>query len=77
MTMTVSTGMLEFQPLVEVVIVIVISHRPEAKKYCSLILNSYLLRKYSFYFVSTSFSVSLPDSDTALMKYTPEFSVLR
>ena len=40
--MTVSTGMLKFQPLVEAVIVIVISHRSEAKGYCSLILNSYL-----------------------------------
>ena len=40
MTMTVSTGMLKFQPLVEAVIVI--SHRPEVKRYCSLILNSYL-----------------------------------
>ena len=43
MTMTVSTGMLKFQPLVEAVIVIVTSHRPEVKRYCSLILNSYLL----------------------------------
>ena len=43
MTMTVSTGMLKFQPLVEAVIVIVTSHRSEVKRYCSLILNSYLL----------------------------------
>ena len=42
MTMAVSTGMLKFQPLVEAVIVIVTSHRPEAKGYCSLILSSYL-----------------------------------
>ena len=45
MTMTVSTGMLKFQPLVEAVIVIVTSHRPEVKRYCSLILNSYLDEK--------------------------------
>ncbi len=41
--MTVSTGMLKFQPLVEAVIVT--SHRPEVKRYCSLILNSYLDEK--------------------------------
>ena len=41
MTMTASMGMLKFQPLVEAVIVIVTSHRPEAKNNCSLILNTY------------------------------------
>jgi hypothetical protein len=40
--MTIDKGMLKFQPLVEAVIVIVISHRPEAKGFCSLFLNSYL-----------------------------------
>ncbi len=39
-------GMLKFQPLVEAVIVIVTSHRPDVKGFCSLFLNSYLQKKH-------------------------------
>ena len=49
----------------------------ETKKADKCRLSSFYIKVLSLYFVITSFSVSLPDSDTALMKYTPSLSVLR
>ncbi len=70
--MTVSTGMLKFQPLVEAVIVIVISHRPEVKRYCSLILNSYLVKNELPYLITQSSRVLV-----SVENFTPAFTVLR
>ena len=70
--MTVSTGMLKFQPLVEAVIVIVISHRPEVKRYCSLILTSYLVKNELPYLITQSSRVLV-----SVENFTPAFTVLR
>ncbi len=68
--MTVSTGMLKFQPLVEAVIVI--SHRPEVKRYCSLILNSYLVKNELPYLITQSSRVLV-----SVENFTPAFTILR
>ncbi len=70
--MTVSTGMLKFQLLVEAVIVIVISHHPEVKRYCSLILNSYLVKNELPYLINQSSRVLV-----SVENFTPAFTILR
>ena len=70
--MTVSTGMLKFQPLVEAVIVIVISNRPEVKRYCSLILNSFLVKNELPYLITQSSRVLV-----SVENFTPAFTILR
>ena len=70
--MTAFTEMLKFQLLVEVVIVIVTSHRPEVKRNCSLILNSYLVKNELPYLINQSSRVLV-----SVENFTPAFTILR
>ena len=73
MTMTVFTGMMKFQPLVEVVMVMVTSHSPVISRLlCKLNLLIYLKRKTHFGKTSplAAFSVFW-SSETMVMGPTP------